>query len=215
MKAIRSRRFAFTLIELLVVISIIAVLASLTFTGVGTAMLAAKKVQAKNDMAQICNGVQFYYTEYGKYPTGTPVMTSGSDAVYGVAQGKNSTLIDILRCTSTWYTNTDSKAQSPQNPRQIQFLQPKVIALPKGGVYSTDGNWYDPWGTQYLVFVDAAYDGDIEVKGQFSDITTNPSFGVGAASVGYYYAKKNAPTAIYGGGVTFNANRTTVLLSWQ
>jgi len=211
MKAIRSRRFAFTLIELLVVISIIAVLASLTFTGVGTAMLAAKKVQAKNDMAQICNGVQFYYTEYGKYPTGTPV-TSGSDAVYGVASGDNSSLIDILRCTKTW---ADTDTGKSQNPRQIQFLQPKVISLKKGGVYSTDGNWYDPWGTQYLVFVDAAYDGDITVNGQFSDITTNPSFGVGTASVGYYYAKKNVPTAVYGGGVTFNTNRTTVLLSWQ
>jgi len=213
MKAIRSRRLAFTLIELLVVISIIAVLASLTFTGVGTAMLAAKKVQAKNDMAQICNGVQFYYTEYGKYPTGTPVM-SGSDAVYGVATGDNHTLIDILRCTST-FVQSDTASATPQNPRQIQFLQPKVIGMKKGGVNSTDGNWYDPWGTQYIVFVDAAYDGDITVSSQFPDITTNPSFGVGAASAGYYYAKKNTPTAVYGANVKFSDNRTTILLSWQ
>lgn len=215
MKAIRFRPLAFTLIELLVVISIIAVLASLTIAGVQTAMIAAKKVQAKNDMAQIANGIQFYYTEYGKYPIGTSPapVTSGSDVVYGTGVADNRGVIDILRCTSTWAQGADA---ATLNPRQIKFLQPRVVDAKKGGVYSStsEGNWYDPWGTEYVIFIDAAYDDDITVKGQFTDIQTNPSFGVGVASLGYYYAKKNTSKAIAEAGLNYSSNKTTILLSW-
>ncbi|MDD5351187.1 MAG: type II secretion system protein [Chthoniobacteraceae bacterium] len=215
MKAIRSRRSAFTLIELLVVISIIAVLASLTFAGVQSALIAAKKVSAKNDMAQIANGVQFYYTEYGKYPTAG--STGTNDLVFGTSDSgaqANSSIINVLRYPKTGWTDTNN-----ENPRQIQFLQPKTVDAKKGGVNwsstgSGDGNWYDPWGTQYVIFIDAAYDGDITVKDRFTDITTNPAYGVGVASVGYYYAKKNTTKTVADGGLNFGSNKLTILLSW-
>ncbi|MEI7957708.1 MAG: type II secretion system protein [Verrucomicrobiota bacterium] len=221
MKTIHSRRSgsAFTLIELLVVISIIAILAGLTLSGTQTAMLSAKRVSAKNDMSQIAMGVTSYYTEYGRYPQPVASATTDALAIYGVGTQGNNTIIDILRCTTSWFTNTDSKAASPQNPRQIQFLQPKVVTAAdtvatKSAVNSSSGKWYDPWGTQYIVFIDADYAGDIGAGSIFTDITTNPSFGVGVASVGYYYVKnkKTQPDAL----TTPRAfSSITDLLSWQ
>src|SRR5947209_7811619 len=59
---------AFTLIELTVVILIIATLAALIMTGASSAIDHAKKVQVKNDITQLVNAVNAYYTDYGKYP---------------------------------------------------------------------------------------------------------------------------------------------------
>jgi len=205
---------AFTLIELLVVISIIAVLASLSFVGVAGAMLSVKRVQAKNDMAQIVNGVQFYYTEYGQYP----VASSGTtDVVFGKGSSANDNIISVLR-----YTVTPSVNQSVLdnlNPRQIKFLQPKVTDISatvatKSAVNKNSGKWYDPWGTQYLIFIDADYLGDIDASLVFSDITTKPSVGAGAASVGYSFVKQKQ-TQLDALGSPRTLDKTTDLISWQ
>ncbi|XHR27911.1 MAG: type II secretion system protein [Chthoniobacteraceae bacterium] len=204
---------AFTLIELLVVISIIAVLASLTFSGVQYAMIAAKKVQAKNDMMQLANAVTSYYTEYGKYPSGA--ATSGTDDLaFGTSTTDNSKIVNVLRFPTGW---TDGNSE---NPRQIQFLQPKVVdgtaTNTKGAVSRTEGNWYDPWGVQYLLFEDLSYDGAITVSSQF-DIANQPNFGVGTASVGYYYALQKQNVHTSGGGLKVGTvdGKKSVLLSWQ
>src|SRR6476646_4188508 len=59
---------AFTLIELLVVIAIIAILVGLLFPAFKAVQNQAKRTQAKNDLTQIVNAVNAFYTEYGKYP---------------------------------------------------------------------------------------------------------------------------------------------------
>src|SRR5256885_6899583 len=61
-------RHAFTLIELLVVIAIIAVLIGLLFPAFRAVQNQAKQTQAKNDLTQIVNAVNAFYTDYGKYP---------------------------------------------------------------------------------------------------------------------------------------------------
>ena len=211
MKTARSRRshLAFTLIELLVVISIIAILASLSFNGIGIAMLSAKRVSAKNDMAQIAMAVTSYYTEYGKYPAGA--ATSGTvDTVFGIQTKPNNLILNTLRYNGNASIVAD---QFNENPRQIQFIQPKLVTAAKGGVYKSDGNWYDPWGTQYAIFIDADYTGDITVSAVFSGMTTNPPFSVGVASRGYYYAKQNTTPTGYVPTTAYDSK--TDLLSWQ
>jgi len=204
---------AFTLIELLVVIAIIAILAGLAFTSMTSAMLAAKRVVAKSDMSQIAGAVQAYYTEYGRYPIASTVTTDAA-AIYGGANS-NDLIISVLRYKplgSTTQTTLDSL-----NPRQIKFIEPKVTTSTKGCVNSTTGKWYDPWGTQYIIFIDADYGGDISAVTAFSDITTNPSVSVGVASVGYYYVKSNTnpqPDSI-AGVLNYGSNKNTILLSWQ
>ncbi len=68
--ALQKRRpqRAFTLIELLVVIAIIAILIGLLFPAFRAVQDQAKRTQAKNDLTQIVNAVNAFYTEYGKYP---------------------------------------------------------------------------------------------------------------------------------------------------
>src|SRR5438105_14785427 len=74
-----GRAFAFTLIELLVVIAIIAILIGLLFPAFKAVQNQARQTQAKNDLTQIVNAVNAFYTDYGKYP----LATSGADVIYG------------------------------------------------------------------------------------------------------------------------------------
>src|SRR5947208_7554626 len=83
-----GRPFAFTLIELLVVIAIIAILVGLLFPAFSAVQNQARRTQAKNDLTQIVNAVNAYYTDYGKYP----VATADDTAII-----PNSTLFDVLR----------------------------------------------------------------------------------------------------------------------
>src|SRR5436305_13642384 len=70
-----SRSAAFTLIELLVVIAIIAILVGLLFHAFRAVQDQAKRTQAKNDLTQIVNAVNAYYTDYARYPL--PTGTTG------------------------------------------------------------------------------------------------------------------------------------------
>ena len=71
---------AFTLIELLVVIAIIAILIGLLFPAFKAVQNQARSTQAKNDLTQIVNAVNAFYTEYGKYPlvTADIIITTSS-----------------------------------------------------------------------------------------------------------------------------------------
>src|SRR5436189_4182084 len=148
-------RHAFTLIELLVVIAIIAVLIGLLFPAFRAVQDQAKKTQAKNDLTQIVNAVNAFYTDYGKYPL------VNADTVYGPAANPNNTLFNVLRAQDA--TN---------NPRQIVFISPPYVkdpANPRSGVGTPTGTgpgqYFDPWGTPYRVEIDGNYD---------NQITTNP-----------------------------------------
>src|SRR5207247_8877973 len=77
----RSHR-GFTLIELLVVIAIIAILIGLLFPAFSAVQNQARQTQAKNDLTQIVNAVNAFYTDYGKYPTS---LTPDATATYGPA----------------------------------------------------------------------------------------------------------------------------------
>jgi prepilin-type N-terminal cleavage/methylation domain-containing protein len=139
---------AFTLIELLVVIAIIAVLLGLVFPVFQGVQDRAKKVQAKNDLAQIATAVNAFYTEYGKYPivTDDSPLANTSDLFYtlrAVASGAN--------------------ASNAANTRQIAFLNipdAKDPTKPKNGV-GGDGQYYDPWGQAYKIAIDGTYDNQI------------------------------------------------------
>src|SRR5438874_11046155 len=89
-----GRSSAFTLIELLVVIAIIAVLIGLLFPAFRAVQDQAKKTQAKNDLTQIVNAVNAFYTDYGKYP-----IAGAADVTFGPGgnQATNETLLRELR----------------------------------------------------------------------------------------------------------------------
>src|SRR5215468_6047363 len=73
MRSPSTRPSAFTLIELLVVIGIIAILVGLLFPAFKAVQNQARSTQAKNDLTQIVNAVNAFYTDYGRYPVATAV----------------------------------------------------------------------------------------------------------------------------------------------
>jgi prepilin-type N-terminal cleavage/methylation domain-containing protein len=136
---------AFTLIELLVVIAIIAILIGLLFPAFRAVQNQAKQTQAKNDLTQIVNAVNAYYTDYGKYPLAT------DDSIIA----DNHLLMNVLRAQDA--TN---------NPRQIVFINPPYVkndtaGQRRSGVSPTDNQYYDPFGTPYKLRIDGNYDNQL------------------------------------------------------
>ena len=170
---------AFTLIELLVVIAIIAILIGLLFPAFRAVQNQAKRTQAKNDLTQIVNAVNAFYTDYGRYPTS---LTPDTTATFGPAGANtNNVLFNELRaCTAT---DTSCTGAAVLNTRQIVFISPSYVknpAQPKSGIGipgtgapAPVGQFWDPWGTPYNVRID----------GDYNNSTTNPYGGTGGAGV--------------------------------
>src|SRR6266705_5327770 len=152
---------AFTLIELLVVIAIIAILIGLLFPAFSAVQNQAKRTQAKNDLTQIVNAVNAYYTEYGQYPLGI-----AADTTYGPGGNPttNETLFRELRaCTAV---TGDCLGAAVSNTRQIVFMSPpdvKDTANPRSGIdtAAAKGQYFDPWGTNYFVRIDGDYNNHV------------------------------------------------------
>ena len=152
---------AFTLIKLLVVIAIIAILIGLLFPAFKAVQNQARSTQAKNDLTQIVNAVNAFYTDYGKYPiSGTIDVTFGP----GGNPTNNETLLRELRgCTALM---ADCVAAATLNTRQIVFISPpdvKNSANPRSGIGITAGaggnigQYFDPWGRNYVIRIDGDY----------------------------------------------------------
>src|SRR5215469_18573778 len=110
--ALQTRHCGFTLIELLVVIAIIAILIGLLFPAFRAVQNQARQTQAKNDLTQIVNAVNAFYTDYGKYP----VATSGADVT------NTADLFYTLRAVSA-----GANLNNAINTRQIVFINPPFV----------------------------------------------------------------------------------------
>jgi prepilin-type N-terminal cleavage/methylation domain-containing protein len=196
---------AFTLIELLVVIAIIAILVGLLFPAFKAVQNQARTTQAKNDLTQIVNAVSAFYTDYGKYPIST---TSDTTFGPGGSPTNNETLLRELRgCTGA---TGSCLAAATINTRQIVFISPpdvKNSAAPRsgigftGGVGGNIGQYFDPWGSNYVVRIDGTYDNQV-TNPYTANAGANPlQLGVIALSLGADQlggvgsADKNAGTA--------------------
>src|SRR5437867_8856433 len=157
----RNPPAAFTLIELLVVIGIIAILVGLLFPAFKAVQNQARSTQAKNDLTQIVNAVNAFYTDYGKYPiSGTSDVTFGPEG----NPTNNETLFRELRACTAVAGSCASVASI--NTRQVVFISPpdvKVAATPRSGIGTTTstGQYFDPWGTNYVVRIDGDYNNQV------------------------------------------------------
>src|SRR5205809_1065326 len=123
----RKQEHAFTLIELLVVIAIIAILIGLLFPAFKAVQNQARQTQAKNDLTQIVNAVNAFYTDYGKYP----ITTSGADVIYGPGGTAANALFNELQgCPTTGTFPPTCSALSTLNTRQIVFISPPAVKTP-------------------------------------------------------------------------------------
>ena len=201
MRPPQRQSLGFTLIELLVVIAIIAILVGLLFPAFKAVQNQARSTQAKNDLTQIVNAVNAFYTDYGKYPLVT------ADTIYGPSGTPNNALFNVLR-----------GLDATNNPRQIVFINPpyvKTPANPRSGIATqvttinsisvAIGDYVDPWGTPYRVAIDGGYDNQL-TNPYTADTGAGPSTlsnGVIAWSLG--------PDQIQ--GTTFTASDDVI--SWQ
>jgi prepilin-type N-terminal cleavage/methylation domain-containing protein len=155
-----GRSSAFTLIELLVVIAIIAILIGLLFPAFRAVQDQAKRTQAKNDLTQIVNAVNAYYTDYGKYPVAD--ADQGTEKTFSTT---NKQVLDILQSLPGNDPAPDPTTNK-YNLRKIVFLQPPSVkddtaGNRRSGVSPTDGNYYDPWGTVYRIRIDSDYNNSV------------------------------------------------------
>ena len=142
---------AFTLIELLVVIAIIAILVGLLFPAFKAVQNQARQTQAKNDLTQIVNAVNAFYTDYGKYPLSHNCRHDIT------VPGGHPAQLDSLCTTSSGYViglNAANAAQHTPNRfhhlHRMSRVRPASIGNRRSGVSNADnGQYYDPWGTPY------------------------------------------------------------------
>jgi prepilin-type N-terminal cleavage/methylation domain-containing protein len=199
---------AFTLIELLVVIAIIAILVGLLFPAFKAVQNQARQTQAKNDLTQIVNAVNAFYTDYGKYPL--PTGTTG-DFIYGPGGNSNppsnAELFYTLRGVNAGTMNANNAA----NPRIIVFISPPYVKNDtagnrRSGVSNTDGSYYDPWGTPYDVEIDGNYNNQIAAN----PYTANTGAGPGTLNLGVIAWSLGANQSQ---GTDFSASDDVI--SWQ
>ncbi len=205
---------AFTLIELLVVIAIIAILIGLLFPAFRAVQDQAKRTQAKNDLTQIVNAVNAYYTEYGKYPLVT------ADTIYGPAGTANNVLFNELRAT----------AAATQNPRQIVFISPPYVKDPTNprsgiatqatainGIAVAIGDLVDPWGTPYNVAIDGGYNN--QLANAYTDgsaggsASTTPPYALSIGVMAWSYGKDQTIGTRTPPSVSFT--NSDDVISWQ
>jgi type II secretory pathway pseudopilin PulG len=185
---------------LLVVIAIIAILIGLLFPAFKAVQNQARQAQAKNDLTQIVNAVNAYYTEYGKYP-----LSITADTTYGPGGTvtTNDTLFTELRgCTAV---GGSCPAAATTNARQIVFISPPDVkngASPRSGIGTTTGaggnigQYFDPWGNNYVVRIDGDYNNQVvNPYTANAGATPNLQIGVIAWSIG---ADGSGPPAVSG-----------------
>jgi len=192
----RRPHSAFTLIELLVVIAIIAILIALLFPAFSAVQNQAKKTQAKNDLTQIVNAVNAFYTEYGKYPLAT------DDSIIT----NNALLMNVLRAMDP--TN---------NPRQIVFISPPYVKNDtagnrRSGVSPTDGQYYDPFGTPYTLRIDGNYDNQLPNPYTLNAGPATLAIGV----IAWSFGKDGVSSSVPGPAADKNAGTADDdVISWQ
>ncbi|MGA3169494.1 MAG: prepilin-type N-terminal cleavage/methylation domain-containing protein [Chthoniobacteraceae bacterium] len=175
-------RSGFTLIELLTVIAIIAILMGLLLPALNAAKNAAKKSAAKNDLTQLTNAVKQFYTDYGVYPIDpSKAGVAGTDMQYGEPgeAEPNGDVVNVLRADPNNDPLSTGTTPLGINTREQIYLDvpyAKTTNTPKSGLASGSsgktpngnsikvGDWLDPWGNEYVVCIDADYNGYVQTQ---------------------------------------------------
>jgi len=143
---------AFTLFEILTVIIAVTILASIAYPTFTAILEKARKTQAANEGQQIVTAVNSFYTDYGQYP-----LVTADTTINGTSTPSNADLFYTLRAVSGGLNTSNAV-----NTRAIVFIQPPFSKTgTTGGINSTTGIWYDPFGSPYNVMIDGNYDNQL------------------------------------------------------
>jgi prepilin-type N-terminal cleavage/methylation domain-containing protein len=150
----QSAEKGFTLIELLVVITIIGVLAAISFPVYNKVVEKAREMQAKNDAMGLQNAVKAFYTEYGVYPFD---LTESADTVMKETDGE---FMRVLLAEE----GDGGEGSKVLNRREIVYFAADPAKNGRAGV-DQELNFYDPWGQRYRVFMDGDFNSKITIEG--------------------------------------------------
>ena len=139
----------FTLVELLIVIGIIIILSGILLPVLIGAGKKADQTKAKAEITTLVNAIKQFESTYGVLPVPNGAGEALTDAEY-------TQLILILQAEDTAddasSTALDDPANTTKNSREIKFLD---VVGNKRGVY------LDPWDSNYTVYLDTDYNGQI------------------------------------------------------
>ena len=132
----------FTLVELLVVIAIISILVTIGLVAFTSSQMRGRDAARKSDLKQIANGLEIFYTDYGKYPPSDGTNSTGQ--IYACP-------FDSVKLTGTACTWGSSEFNDIDSSGSTKTLYMKT--LPKDPV-SSYTYWYrvDSTGQKYQVF---------------------------------------------------------------
>lgn len=166
-RSYRRESRGFTLVELLVVISIIIVLAAMSFGGIQIAQKKMKNLQTQTAATALQQALDAFYSEYSRFPD---VGMQGDEMRTEGAAGEE--LLTIL-------LGKEDKGTEMQNPRQLNFLSTKETKIKKKGglLYSRSSGrpegLYDAWGLPFYVSFDDDYDDEIRDPFKTNSVVRN------------------------------------------
>jgi len=185
--------FGFTRLELVALLVVGGVLMALIFP-LTNGRIERPERKAQTNIRAIANAVQGYYQDYGEYPAINPTAKLELDSACGdpaaLMELPNARLFNILR-------DVDRPPNTGHvlNPRGQKYIETLVVhdpSSPRGGFLEVAtngreaGSFYDPWGRQYNIVMDANRDGTIQVGKYYSDFANEkaPQVRVGVFSLG-------------------------------
>jgi prepilin-type N-terminal cleavage/methylation domain-containing protein len=206
-------RHGFTLMELLIVIAMIAILIGIGYPSIISISEKARKTQAANEEQQIVAAVNGFYTDYGKYP-----LVTADTIIAGSTTPSNADLFYSLRAVALG-ANAPVNGIPAVNPRAIVFIQPPISKTgTKGGINTTTGIWYDPFGSPYNVMIDGSYDN--QLTNPYTDAPSGTTLYLGV--IVWSFGKNGrlgggAPAAGFTteNGTANNFTNSSDVISWQ
>ena len=140
-----TRQFlaGFTLIELLVVVAVIAILAGLTLSIMGTVQKKSARSRAQTEVASISAAIDNYFLDNGGYPAMDPGSSNTTTALYA--------------------------ALCPRAGAAKVYLEPSPSMVDTNG---TNRFFIDPWGGPYKYSTDSALIRNVGTYDFWSDAGT-------------------------------------------